>query len=539
MDSQKTENNEPRLDSGVEIKPVYTSKDVKADHSRNLGLPGQYPFIRGNLAEIDRDQPWDMDMYSGYDIPELVKDRYKFLLDVGATGVSIALDLPTQVGYDADDPRSRGEVGKVGVNISSLRDLEILFDEIPLDKIKWVFTTGNSIGPIVLAWFIALGKKKGIPADKYRIRLQNHPVKELTGRGTYIFPIEDSFRLSLDVAEYTARNFPHWKGLQLCGGQYRAGGANAAQEIGFLVSESIEYIKALLERGVGYRQFVSTMELHPTIKMNFFEELAKIRAFRGVWARTVKDRFGLDASEMLMPQIVLVTSPETWTRDEPANNISRLTLVALSAVLAGCQVLIGLAPDEVIGLPTQEAKLSTLRVQQIVAFESGVTSTMDPLGGSYYVESLTSVIAERAVEFMKHIEAKGGLLNYIKTGELHMELSRLDYLRQKEYDAGKRLIVGLNKYPLPQGQPYIKFNRFITSREAETMQVEKLKKLRQERDNGTVEKALKEVKRVAASKKENIVPSVLAAVDSYATIGELCNTLRSVFGEYREQGWKF
>jgi methylmalonyl-CoA mutase N-terminal domain/subunit len=519
-------------DSNVPVKGLYTLVDLEEkgfDYIRDLGFPGEYPYTRGADPLMHRGTLWTMSQYSGFGSAEDTNLRYKYQLEQGQTGLSVAQDLPTQLGYDSDHPLAHGEVGKVGVAIDSLRDMEIIFDGIPLNskKIKRVSMLANAMGPVGLSWFIALAEKQGVSPEECPINLQNEILKEYIARGAFIFPPKHALRLTVDVIQYCSKN-PNWTPINICGYHIREAGATAVQEVAFALANAITYIEETIKRGIGIDEFAHGMKVFLGTRLDLFEEVAKIRAARRMWAKIMKDRFGAKNPNSLRLRFTGFTCGSTLTAQQPMNNIIRTTIEALAAVLGGIQSFTVSSMDEALSIPSKEAVRIALRTQQIIAHESGIINTVDPLGGSYYIEALTNHIEEQAMKYIERIDGIGGAVKAIEQGFFQKEIEDSAFRYQKDIEDGKRIVVGVNKYIVDEQIP-IKIFRPDPS--VEKNQIAKLKRLKQERDNRKVREGLQKIKEIAMT-EENLVPSILDAVRSYATVGEICSSLRDVFGEY-------
>lgn len=520
--------------SGYPVSSVYTAEDLKGfDPVDELGLPGEYPYTRGISEQMYRQQLWRMNQYSGFGTARETNQRLKYLISLGQTGLGIALDLPTQLGLDSDDPQAEGEVGRVGTAIDSLRDVEILFQDIPLDRVGIIRTTANSIGPIALALFLAVGEKKGYPPESYFVRLQNDVLKEYVARGTYIFPPQPSVKLVIDTVEYCARHLPHWQPLSICGSHMRHAGGRVKHELGFAFADAVAYIDQALERGLKIDDFASKFILFFQIQKDFFEEIAKFRAARRIWAKMIRNRYHSEKRECQMIRIMAYSAGITLTAQQPLNNIARVAIQALSAVLGGVQYLATSSYDEGLSLPSEEAVTVALRTQQIIGHECGVINTVDPLGGSYFLEHLTSAIEKDVMAILQEVERRGGAAQAIQEGFFQKEIMQAAIEDQKNIDSGKQIIVGVNRY---QNGEEIGMPSFRVDPSAEKEQVENLCSLKRERDNRMVQQCLEGV-RVAGQQNINLVPSIIEAVKAYATIGEICTVLRELYGEYKESAW--
>lgn len=520
-----------KTSSEIEIKPIYTPEDVKdIDYLEKLGFPGEYPYTRGVQPTMYRGKFWTMRQYAGYGTAEESNKRFKYLLEQGQTGLSVAFDLPTQIGYDSDHPMAEGEVGKVGVAIDSLYDMEILFDGIPLDKVSTSMTI-NAPAAILLAMYIAVAEKQGVSPDKLNGTIQNDILKEYVARGTYIFPTGPSMRLITNIFEYCSKYVPKWNTISISGYHMREAGATAVQEVAFTLANAIAYVDAAIKAGLDVDEFAPRISFFFSAHNDLFEEVAKFRAARRMWAKIMKERFGAKDPRSMMMRFHTQTAGSTLTAQQPDNNIIRVTIQALAAVLGGTQSLHTNSRDEALALPTEDSVWIALRTQQIIAYESGVCDTPDPLAGSYYVEYLTDEIEKRAFEYIKKIDELGGAVKAIDLGYMQREIQESAYRYQMEIESGKRIIVGLNKFQMEEEPPK---NLLKVDPQVEIVQREKIKKVKEMRDNARVEKALKALKK-AAEGDDNLMPWILDAVREYATLGEITDVLRSVFGEYQQQ----
>ena len=517
--------------SEIPVKRVYTPIDLEEagfDYGKDLNFPGEYPYTRGIEPLMYRENLWLIGQYGGFGSPEETNQRFKYLLSQGITAFTIALDLPTQMGYDSDHPMSKGEVGKTGVAVDSLRDLETIFEGIPLTAVKMVGTLANAIGPIGLSWFMALAERQEVPPIAFSAFLQNEILKEYVARGAYFLPPKAGLKLVIDVLEYCARHLPNWLPIQLCGYHFRDAGGNAIHEIALTLANAITYIEETLKRGLNVDDFVPQFVFHMAANLDVFEEVAKFRALRRIWARLMKERFGAKNPRSLKAKISLYTAGSTLTAQQPMNNIVRVTAAAMAAILGGVQYAFCSSMDEPFQTPSEESARVAIRTQQILAHELGVIDTVDPLGGSYYVESLTNQIEEKVWDYLKRIDSMGGALAAIEKGFYQTEISSSAYQLQKKIEEKERIVVGVNEYRIEE-QIHIKPLKYDPK--AEKKVVSGLKSFKKERDGLAVKKALEEVKR-AAEKSENLVPPVFGAVKQYATVGEISNVLREVYGEY-------
>lgn len=517
------------FDTGEEVKRLYTPLDVNIDYDNDLGYPGQYPFTRGVQPTMYRGKLWTMRMYAGFATAEESNKRYKYLIDQGSMGLSVAFDLPTQMGYDSDDKISEGEVGKVGVCIDSLADMEILFDGIPLDKVSTSMTI-NAPASVLLAMYIAVAEKQGVTPDKLRGTIQNDILKEYVARGTYIFPVKPSMRLITDIFEYCSKEVPKWNTISISGYHIREAGANAIQEVAFTLADGIAYVKAAIEAGLHVDDFAPRLSFFFNAHNNLLEEVAKFRAVRRIWAKIMREKFGSTNPKSWSLKFHTQTAGCTLTAQQPENNIVRVAIQTLAAVLGGTQSLHTNSKDEALALPTEDSVRVALRTQQIVAHESGVADSIDPLAGSYYVESLTSKIEAEALNIINKIEELGGAPSAIEKGFIQQEIMDSAYNYQKQIEDGEKIIVGVNKFQVEEDAPkgLLKVDPMVGER-----QKEKLAKLRDNRENDKVNANL-EALRKACNSDENIMPYILEAVRSYATLGEICGVMREEFGEYKQ-----
>jgi len=515
--------------SGIPVERIYSPLNLtQLDYNRDLGFPGEYPFTRGIYPTMYRARLWTMRQYAGFGTAEQTNQRFKYLLEQGQTGLSVAFDFPTQLGYDCDHPLAAGEVGKAGVNVSTLDDMEILFRDIPLDKVTTSMTV-NAPATILLAMYIAVGEKQGKNPAQLGGTVQNDILKEYIARGMYIFPPKPSIRLVTDIFEYCSKNMPKWNTISISGYHIREAGATAVQEIAFTLANAIAYVEAAINRGLDLDQFASRLSFFFTAHNDFFEEIAKFRAARRLWSKIMRERFKAKSPESWRLRFHTQTSGCALTAQQPHNNIVRVTIQALAAVLGGTQSLHTNSFDEAYALPSEEAVTIALRTQQIIAYESGVTNTIDPLGGSYYVEYLTNKIEEEAQRYLNEIDSMGGAVTAIEKGFMQKEIVESSYRFQREVENKKRIIVGVNEYLSEEKTPIktLKINPTI-----ERQLKKKLEKIRRERNNQKVKAVLDDL-RCTAESEMNIMPAMVKAVKEYATIGEICDVLREVFGEYK------
>jgi methylmalonyl-CoA mutase N-terminal domain/subunit len=516
--------------SGFEIEPVYTPEDVpEFDYGAQLGYPGEYPYTRGVQPNMYRGRIWTVRQYAGFGTAEDTNQRFKLLLAEGQTGLSIAFHLPTQMGYDSDHPLSRGEVGKAGVAIDSLRDLEILFKGIPLDKVTTSMTINATAG-ILLAMYIALGKKEGVPQSKLAGTVQNDTLKDYIARGTYIFPPRPSLRLTTDIIAYCSGNVPRWNSISISGYHIREAGSTAVQEVAFTLANGIAYVEAALGAGLEVDSFASRLSFFFNSHINFLEEIAKFRAARRLWAKIMKQRFGTRDPRSMMLRFHTQTAGVSLMAQQPMNNIMRATMESLAAVLGGTQSLHTDSYDEAYATPSGEAATLAVRTQQLIAYESGVADVVDPLGGSYYIEWLTNRIETEAQKYLDQIDSMGGAVAGIEQGFQQTEIQDASYRYQQMIEKKEQVIVGVNDFVSDYAKitNTLKFNPEVASR-----QKERLARVRQERDNERVEQALQRLEQVAHS-SENTVPALIDCAEAYATVGEMSDTLRKVFGTQKE-----
>ena len=517
------------FDTGVEVKRLYTPLDTCNDYESDLGFPGQYPFTRGVQPTMYRGKFWTMRMYAGFATAEESNKRYKYLIEEGSMGLSVAFDLPTQMGYDSDNPIAEGEVGKVGVCIDSLADMEILFEGIPLDKVSTSMTI-NAPASVLLAMYIAVAKKQGVFPEKLRGTIQNDILKEYVARGTYIFPVKPSMRLITDIFEYCSKHVPKWNTISISGYHIREAGADAIQEVAFTLADGIAYVNAAIEAGLHVDDFAPRLSFFFNAHNNLFEEVSKFRAARRIWAKIMKERFGAKNPKSWALKFHTQTAGCTLTAQQPENNIVRVAIQTLAAVLGGTQSLHTNSKDEALALPTEDSVRIALRTQQIVANESGAADTIDPLAGSYYVESLTNKIEKDAMTLIEKIDEIGGAPQAIEQGYIQQEIMDSAYKYQKDIENNEKIIVGVNKYQIEEDAPkgLLRVDPMVGER-----QKEKIKALKEKRNNEKVEETLETLRDICRS-DENIMPAILDAVMEYATLGEVCGVMREEFGEYKQ-----
>jgi len=519
-----------------DVKPVYTPLDTEGfDYCEKLGFPGEFPFTRGVQPTMYRGRLWTMRAYAGFSTAEETNARYKMLLEAGQTGLSVAMDLPTQVGLDSDNELSHGEVGKVGVAIDSLADMEQLFEGIDLSKVSTSMTI-NGPAAVLLAMYVAVAEKQGVAPEQLRGTIQNDILKEYIARGTYIFPPRPSMRLINDTFEYCSKSIPKWNTISVGAYHIREAGASCVQEIAFAFSNAIAYIEAAIKSGQKVDDFAPGISWIFTAGLNLFEEVAKFRAARRLWARIMKERFGATVPKAQMLRVHVHTAGSVLTAQQPHNNIVRVTWQALAAMLSGIQSMATCAYDEAIAIPTEESAVLALRTQQMLAYESGCTDTIDPLAGSYYVETLTDKMEKEAYEYIKKIDGMGGAVAAIENGYMQAEMATNAVNYQYSIEKKEITVVGVNKYVDDKElgeQEVLKADFSVGER-----QVTRLNKMKNERDNAAVEASLTALKK-ACEGKENLMPFIITAVKDYATLGEICGTMKEVFGEYRQDGSNF
>ncbi len=516
--------------SSVPINRVYTPQDNKSlDYIRDIGLPGEYPYTRGVQPTMYRAKPWTMRMFAGFGTAEDTNARFKYLLSQGQTGLSTAFDMPTLYGYDTDHPLAAGEFGKCGVAISSLADMEILFDGLPLDKVTTSMTI-NSPAAVIWAMYIVNAEKRGFPMAKLGGTLQNDILKEYSAQKEFLFPPEPSMRLVVDTIEFGTRNMPRWNSISISGYHIREAGATAVQELAFTIGDGLAYVDAALKRGLKIDEFAPRLSFFFDVHNDFFEEIAKFRAGRRLWARLMRERYSAKDPRSWLMRCHAQTAGVSLTAQQPDNNIIRTTIQALAAVLGGTNSLHTNSLDEALALPTEKAVLIALRTQQIIASESGVVNTVDPLSGSYFVEALTDETEQAAMDYLNRIDALGGVLACIQNGFFQREIAESAYRYQQEIDQHKRTIVGVNDYIMEED---IKVPTLYIDRVGEREHLERLNRVRRDRDSASVEHALENLRRVAEG-TENTMPAIIEAVRAYATLGEIMDVFRAVFGEYME-----
>ena len=519
-----------------EAQRLYTPLDIEDfDYGEKLGFPGQYPFTRGVQPTMYRGRLWTMRAYAGFATAEETNARYKYLLEAGQTGLSVAMDLPTQIGLDSDHELSHGEVGKVGVAIDSLADMEALFDGIPLDKVSTSMTI-NGPAAVLLAMYVAVAEKQGVKPEALKGTIQNDILKEYIARGTYIFPPRPSMRLITDTFEYCSKNIPKWNTISVGAYHIREAGASEVQEIAFAFANAMAYIDAAIKAGQKVDDFAPGISWIFTAGLDFFGEVAKFRAARRLWARIMKERYGASVPKAQMLRVHVHTAGSVLTAQQPLNNVVRITWQALSAVLGGIQSMACCAYDEAIALPTEESATLALRTQQLLAYESGVTDTIDPLADSYYIETLTDKIEKEAYDYIDKIDRMGGAVAAIEQGYMQQEMAAHAYEYQHEVELGKRTVIGVNKFN--DSKKLAEQDVLTADLSVGERQIARLEKMKAARDNEAVKAALEKL-REAAKGTENLMPYLIDAVKTYATLGEICGVLREEFGEYKQSGSMF
>jgi methylmalonyl-CoA mutase N-terminal domain/subunit len=512
--------------SGIPVPRVGLPTDF--DYLEQLGFPGEYPFTRGVQPTMYRGRLWTMRQYAGYASAEESNKRYRYLLQQGQTGLSVAFDLPTQIGYDADDPMAMGEVGKVGVSISSLKDMETLFSEIPLDKVSTSMTI-NAPAAILLAMYVAVGKRQGVEEGRLKGTIQNDILKEYVARGTYIFPPKPSLRLITDIFQYCEKNIPSWNTISISGYHIREAGSTAVQEVAFTLTNAIAYVQAAIDAGLGVDSFASQLSFFFASHNNFLEEVAKFRAARRLWAQIMKDRFKAGDPKSWMLRFHTQTGGSTLTAQQPENNIVRVTLQALAAVLGGTQSLHTNSMDEALWLPTEKSVRVALRTQQVIGYESGVADTIDPLAGSYAVEYLTDEISKRAMEYIQKIDDLGGALAAIERGYMQGEIQESAYLYQKAVESGEQVVVGVNMF---ESREDLQLERLKVDPRIEQGQKNRLAEVREKRAPAKVSELLSKLESTAKG-TDNLMPMFIECVENDITLGEICGVLRKIWGEYQ------
>jgi len=516
--------------SGIALPAVSLPED--RDYISQEGLPGEYPYTRGIQPNMYRGRLWTMRQYAGYATAEESNQRFRYLLNQGQTGLSVAFDLPTQIGYDADDPIAVGEVGKVGVSICSIDDMQTLFKEIPLDKVSTSMTI-NAPAAVLLAMYIALARRQGISEKQLRGTIQNDILKEYVARGTYIFPPAPSMRLITDIFQFCKENVPNWNTISISGYHIREAGSTAVQEVAFTLANAIAYVQAALDKGLMVDEFAPQLSFFFNSHNNFLEEVAKFRAARRLWAQIMRERFGAKDPKSMLLRFHTQTAGSTLTAQQPENNVARVTIQALAAVMGGTQSLHTNSMDEALWLPTEKAVRVALRTQQIIAHESGVADTVDPLGGSYVVEYLTDEIARQVSEYIQKIDEMGGALKAIESGYIQNEIQESAYQYQKAVENKQVIVVGVNEFGIDEK---IELESLAVNLEVEKNQIAKLIALRESRDQARVSELLSQLETCARG-NENLMPLLITCMESRITLGETCNVLRRIWGEYQANSW--
>ena len=531
MSTKERADKKAETSSGIEMKTVFRPPDAEVDYARDLNEPGEFPFARGPYATMYRGKLWTMRQYAGYASAAESNARYRYLLEQGQTGLSVAFDLPTQMGYDSDHPMARGEVGRVGVPIDTIEDMELLFDQIPLDRVSTSMTI-NATAAILLAMYIAVAGKQGIAVERISGTVQNDILKEYIARGTYIYPPQQSLRIVTDIFAYCARETPRWNTISISGYHIREAGSTAAQEVAFTLADAIAYVEAAIDRGLGVDEFAPRIAFFFNSHNQFLEEVAKFRAARRLWARIMRERFNARDPRSLMLRFHAQTAGSSLTAQQPEVNVVRTTLQALAAVLGGAQSLHTNSMDEALGLPTEHAARIALRTQQVIGYESGVADTADPLGGSYAIEHLTNQIERLAADYIQKIDDLGGMLKAIEKGYVQREVEHAAYEYQRKVESGEQTVVGVNRFTMeqPASVPLLRIDP-----ELEHQQVGRLNAIRARRDEREVREVLEQVEQTACT-DENLMPRIILAVEAYATLGEISDRLRAVFGEYTGAG---
>jgi methylmalonyl-CoA mutase N-terminal domain/subunit len=536
--AQKYPKHEERLQrfstiSDMEVDPLYTADDADGrDNERDIGFPGEYPFTRGVYPSMYRGKLWTMRQFAGFGTPEDTNQRFKFLLAQGQNGLSTAFDMPVLMGYDADHPRALGEVGREGVAVSTLDDMERLFDGIPLDKVTTSMTV-NCTASIVLAMYFAVAEKQGVPLSKVGGTIQNDMLKEYIAQKEWICPPEPAVRIVTDMIEFCAKEAPRWHAVSISGYHIREAGSTAVQELAFTLADGIAYVQAAIERGLDVDDFAPRLSFFFNLHNDFFEEIAKLRAARRMWAKIMKDRFGAKNPRSWLLRTHAQTAGASLTAQQPFNNVVRVTIQALAGVLGGVQSLHTNSMDETLALPTEQSVMVALRTQQIIAEESGVANIIDPLGGSWAVEALTDRMEKEAYAYIKRIDELGGMIRAIEIGYPQKEIADAAYRYQQQLDAGEKVIVGVNKYVIPEERP---IEILKIDPEVERRQIERVRKIKRERNQALVKEKLGRV-HAACRNGENLMPVLIDAVKAYCTLGEISDVYRDVFGVYRDPAW--
>ncbi len=516
--------------SGVAVEPLYTPDNAVIDYDRDLGFPGVFPYTRGVYPSMYRGRLWTMRQFAGFGMAEETNARFRYLLEHGQTGLSTAFDMPTLMGYDSDHPKSLGEVGREGVAVDSLEDMELLFDGIPLDKVSTSMTI-NGPAAMLLGFYVCVADEQGVPHDRLRGTIQTDILKEYIAQKEWIFPPEPSMRLCVDMIEFCAREVPQWHPISISGYHIREAGSSAAQELAFTLADGFAYVEAAMERGLDVDDFAPRLSFFFNAHIDFFEEVAKYRAARRIWARELRDRYGAKNPRSWLMRFHAQTAGVSLTAQQPQVNIVRTALEALAAVMGGCQSLHTNSFDEALALPTEHAVKIALRTQQVIAHETGVASSIDPLGGSYFVEELTNRLEQEALDYFERIRELGGVIPAIKENFFQREIAEASFRFQREVEAGERVIVGVNRYE-DAGEEDIDLLHIDPA--LEQKQIERVTALRARRESGAAEEALARLKRDAARDDVNLMPAIIEASKAYVTMGEMCDALREVWGTWRE-----
>ncbi len=520
-----------KLDSEIPVERYYTPLEMEeTDYLRDLGFPGKYPYTRGVQPTMYRGKLWTMRQYAGFGSAEETNRRFHYLLEQGQTGLSIAFDLPTQIGYDSDHPMAKGEVGRVGVAIDSLRDLEVLMEGIPLDKVSTSMTI-NSPAAILLAMYLVIAEKQGIQWETLNGTIQNDILKEYVARGTFIFPPRESMRLIVDVFAFARKNLPRWNTISISGYHIREAGSTAVQEIAFTLANGIAYVQAALEAGLDVDDFAPRLSFFFNAHVNFLEEIAKFRAARRIWARIMKERFGAKNERSMMLRFHTQTAGCSLTAQQPEVNVVRVAFQALSAVLGGTQSLHTNSRDEALALPSEESVRIALRTQQVIAHEIGATDTVDPLGGSYYIETLTNQMEENILDYLEKIDKMGGAIEAVEKGYMQKEIQQSAYRYQKDIENEEKVVVGVNRFVTDED---VDMELLRVTPAVADQQKKRLAEVRESRDEQKVKETLSQLRKVAAT-QDNLLPPIIEAVRAYATLGEICGVLREELGEYQQQ----
>jgi methylmalonyl-CoA mutase N-terminal domain/subunit len=518
-------------ESGIEVKPLYTRDDITdLDPVADIGIPGEYPYTRGIHKTMHRDRLWTMRQYSGFGSPKDSNKRYRYLLEQGQTGISVALDLPTQMGLDPDDPMSLGEVGRVGVSISTLKDMEILFDGLPLDEVTTSFTI-NATAAMVLAMYLCVAEKQGVSYEKVGGTIQNDILKEYVARGAWIYPPEFSLRLIVDTIEYCARYAPKFNSISIAGAHFKDAGCTSVQEAAYTLADAIEYVRAVLDRGIDIDDFAPRLSFFFYTHNNLFEEVAKYRAMRKIWARYMKEKFKAKNPRSWLFRFGVVCGGSTLMPQQPEINTIRVSYQALASVLGGVQSMFTCALDEPFSIPTEENARLALRIQQVLGFETGAIDTPDPLGGSYYIESLTKEMEDKIEDLIKKIESKGGMVESIKEGVIQREILEEAYKSELRTRSGEKVVVGVNRFIIDQEEEELRLHEYDPNVAKE--QIELLNQIRSKRDQELVKRDLEQLRK-AAKTNENLMPYLISALKDYVSLGEVCQVFKEEYGVFEQ-----